>query len=359
MNRYIRAIGFSDKVALKILNDVVRAHTFKYVKNNIKPEDNIRFFEIVIECNDISGVLVRGEFIKDKLYEDILSDGNALNNSSENNIGNNVGNNAGNNSSENDFEYNNSKSINGVNNSAVNTGGVNNSAANANGVNNSAANANGNKVINKDKNTGLFSDKRLIIKDIIPFIKPGRMYDAVKFTTEESVISDEIFVKISEKEFRSKREWTFLLENKLEFRRICRDSANKMFGYAALSTDGTIILPTESDYVYYNPKSKTIRDNEDLRGNITDDFSLVRSGMKSIGIEPCKYFVIGEIKNVYHKKNKISTENIYCLSVIAYNNEFNIIINEKDLEGEPKPGRRFVGTVFMQGVIRNAAGKKI
>ena len=50
-------------------------------------------------------------------------------------------------------------------------------------------------------------------------------------------------------------------------------------------------------------------------------------------------------------ENEITGEKIYLL-ILNYNDVLlNLAINEMDLEGEPKPGRRFKGNIWLQGRI--------
>lgn len=50
-------------------------------------------------------------------------------------------------------------------------------------------------------------------------------------------------------------------------------------------------------------------------------------------------------------KNRITDEDIYQLKVDCNGFEFWVQINKKDLYGEPMPGRRFKGVVWMQGTV--------
>nr|MCR5666747.1 DUF3881 family protein [Eubacterium sp.] len=44
-------------------------------------------------------------------------------------------------------------------------------------------------------------------------------------------------------------------------------------------------------------------------------------------------------------------ERVYRLSVDCNNLEFDLIINEDDLMGEPAVGRRFKGNIWLQGQL--------
>jgi hypothetical protein len=62
--------------------------------------------------------------------------------------------------------------------------------------------------------------------------------------------------------------------------------------------------------------------------------------------------VIGEIFDISYAKNMITGENIVILSVNSKDIIYDICINEKDLLGEPRVGRRFKGRVWLQGIVK-------
>lgn len=58
-----------------------------------------------------------------------------------------------------------------------------------------------------------------------------------------------------------------------------------------------------------------------------------------------KYLCSGEAANIYSK------EIVYNLLIEANGLMINVGINEADLQGEPKVGRRFRGEIWLQGVV--------
>ena len=84
-----------------------------------------------------------------------------------------------------------------------------------------------------------------------------------------------------------------------------------------------------------------------------DVFSLVDTYFMPYGIECDKYSMchIGEIEACYLQKNSVTEEEIYVLTINCNDLIFDVGINKKDLWGEPKPGRRFKGIVWLQGYI--------
>ena len=103
---------------------------------------------------------------------------------------------------------------------------------------------------------------------------------------------------------------------------------------AALSDRGSILLPIAQP-----------SEGEDL-------FSMVETSIIPCGVECDHYAVIGNILNVSEEKNSYSDEIVYNLLIETYDLMINIGINKIDLEGEPLPGRRFKGEIWLQGYVK-------
>lgn len=82
-----------------------------------------------------------------------------------------------------------------------------------------------------------------------------------------------------------------------------------------------------------------------------DVFTLVDTYFIPYGMECDLYSILGEITDFRKKQNIMTKEEIYILGVNVNDLIFNICINEKDLMGEPQVGRRFKGTIWMQGYV--------
>ena len=50
-------------------------------------------------------------------------------------------------------------------------------------------------------------------------------------------------------------------------------------------------------------------------------------------------------------QNSFTKEEIYVMTIESHDLVFEVCINKKDLYGEPLQGRRFKGTIWMQGII--------
>lgn len=82
-----------------------------------------------------------------------------------------------------------------------------------------------------------------------------------------------------------------------------------------------------------------------------DVFSLVDSYFMPYGMECDHYSILGEIEEVSLETNYLTEEKIYILDVNCNGLPVTVGINEQDLVGEPKVGRRFRGNVWLQGLV--------
>ena len=88
----------------------------------------------------------------------------------------------------------------------------------------------------------------------------------------------------------------------------------------------------------------------------TDVYSLVDTYFMPYGVECDIYSVLGEIAELSEVTNPISGEQVYCMSIICNEIPIDLCINKEDLFGEPQVGRRFKGTIWLQGRL-NYPGK--
>ncbi len=80
-----------------------------------------------------------------------------------------------------------------------------------------------------------------------------------------------------------------------------------------------------------------------------DLYSIVETSFIPYGSESDNYSILGTILNWSRANNPYTNENIYELLINCNDVVMNISINSKDLVGEPMVGRRFKGTIWMQG----------
>jgi hypothetical protein len=82
-----------------------------------------------------------------------------------------------------------------------------------------------------------------------------------------------------------------------------------------------------------------------------DILSIVETNFMPYGIETEHYSIIAKILECELRKNVFSNEEVYVMSVITNGIIINLAINKKDLLGEPAPGRRFKGEIWLQGKL--------
>ena len=82
-----------------------------------------------------------------------------------------------------------------------------------------------------------------------------------------------------------------------------------------------------------------------------DVFSIVTTSFMPYGIESDQYSILAEIKEVEEMTNPLTEEKIYVMEVECNSLQFRVVINQKDLLGEPAVGRRFKGSIWMQGAV--------
>ncbi len=118
---------------------------------------------------------------------------------------------------------------------------------------------------------------------------------------------------------------------------------NKLLMAARNGDENAIESLTLEDIDTYTQISKKIR-SEDI-------YSIVDSYFMPYGVECDQYSIMSEIVEFSAEKNTYTNDEIYILTLDYNGMAMNISINKKDLLGEPMVGRRFKGTVLMQGKV--------
>ena len=86
---------------------------------------------------------------------------------------------------------------------------------------------------------------------------------------------------------------------------------------------------------------------------VTDDiFTIVDSYFMPYGIQCDQYSILGEILEVHTGSNIVTDEELVQMTIESNNMQFDVCINRKDLLGDPQVGRRFKGTVWLQGQLQ-------
>ncbi len=149
---------------------------------------------------------------------------------------------------------------------------------------------------------------------------------------------------------------------------------------SGLAKEGKILLPVKKDQKQVAKEKELAKNRSTLiaaarngdeaaMGNLTMDdidtysmisrrivkedvFTIVDSYFMPYGIECDKYNVMGEIIDCVDFRNILTGEKIYQMTIECNDMQFDICINESDLLGEPKVGRRFKGIIWLQGQIQ-------
>lgn len=175
----------------------------------------------------------------------------------------------------------------------------------------------------------------------------------------------------------------FYLQNVIEYLQESRTKKNKRIPInttiSALSTEGKVILSVYKNESQIKSSKRLSRNrshlmeaaregDEDAMESLTledidiysmisrrimseDILSIVDTYFMPYGIESDQYSIMGEILDYYVIENHHTSEKCYVLTVNSNYLIFDVCINQKDLLGEPAPGRRFKGIVWMQGQI--------
>jgi len=148
---------------------------------------------------------------------------------------------------------------------------------------------------------------------------------------------------------------------------------------AALASEGKILLPTMSvrdvpvkETVDTSGRTKLLEaarkgdkeakealtiDDIDLYAQISkrlkseDIYSIVETTFIPYGSESDNYTILAIIESVSECVNRITGEELYCMNLRCNDLRFPVCISKKDLYGEPQPGRRFRGNIWMQGTV--------
>ena len=82
-----------------------------------------------------------------------------------------------------------------------------------------------------------------------------------------------------------------------------------------------------------------------------DVFSIVDTYIMPHGVECDHYSIMGEIKGLQKVKNEYSSEEVYIMNLDVNDLIFDICVPVREIIGDPAVGRRFKGTMWLQGRI--------
>lgn len=130
-------------------------------------------------------------------------------------------------------------------------------------------------------------------------------------------------------------------EKQIENDRKAASNRSHLLAKAKSGDEEAIENLTLEDIDMYSMISKRIR-KEDV-------FSIVDTYFMPYGLECDQYGVLGEIEDYCLIKNTKTDEEVYELTINCNDLCFDVCINKNDLVGEPGIGRRFKGVIWMQG----------
>lgn len=136
-----------------------------------------------------------------------------------------------------------------------------------------------------------------------------------------------------------------ILKNKADIAKIEKETSNrnKLIAQARQGDEEAIETLTLEDMDIYNAISRKIRTEDVL--------SLVDTYFMPYGVECDQYSILAEILDCDSITNKLTGEELCIMTLSCNDLVFDACINKKDLYGEPMQGRRFKGTIWMQGII--------
>lgn len=174
----------------------------------------------------------------------------------------------------------------------------------------------------------------------------------------------------------------FYLQNCIDYLHICEDLSQPMIfsvTLVGLASEGKILLPVEkteksekagkADLRHRNQLiAEAKKGNQEAIDSLTIDdidmyamvskrvknedvYSIVDTSFVPYGTESDNYTVLGSIVDVRETMNQMTKEKLYLLTLECNNLCFEVCINSNNLFGEPAVGRRFRGTIWMQGNV--------
>ena len=217
-----------------------------------------------------------------------------------------------------------------------------------------------------------------------PYVMAGEVSTTQKITVEPR-IREEAFAGVCE-DARIGVTLIFHLQNLIEYSKRFSSGGNEMAedtitgcSLAALSDEGTILMPLQkTDPILSRSNSFTDQRNALMKKAIDGDdnamqsiamedmdlyasvnkhletqdiYSIVDNYFMPYGVECDMYSIMGDILRVRKVQNKVTEETLVQLQVSCNDIPFTVQINEKDLYGEPLPGRRFKGVIWMQVMV--------
>ncbi len=175
----------------------------------------------------------------------------------------------------------------------------------------------------------------------------------------------------------------FYLQNMIPYIKVQNENKFPVKGttltLSALSVNGTVVMPIaksdrEKSFAKRRTRARETLMNKARKGDesameslsiddmdtysaiskqikTTDIYTLVDNYFMPYGVECDQYSVMGEIEECRELTNIYTGQTLVHMTVNCNELIFDVCINKKDLLGEPMPGRRFKGNIWMQGFV--------
>lgn len=223
------------------------------------------------------------------------------------------------------------------------------------------------------------SSGEIIIHTLLPYIKAAYAIKVIETEIEENEERKVYYVFCEED--NTGTEIDFCLLNVMEYMKIDEkeEATVDTVQVVGLSTDGKVILNVEKDEVDFimdveeerwrkqllekarlgdeeaqellEIEAEEMEDIIEERLQQEDLYSILEEYLMPYGEQEGVYSVLGSIEKVEELINEKTNEFMYILHINCMEIMFEMVINKKDLVGEPLKGRRFVGTCWFVGEV--------
>lgn len=132
-------------------------------------------------------------------------------------------------------------------------------------------------------------------------------------------------------------------ERRLKSEQEASDNRKMLLNAARNGDQSAIETLTLDDIDIYSRVSRRLA-NEDV-------FSIVDTYFMPYGVECDLYSIMGEILAVRHRTNSATGVELYQMKLNVNEMQFDVCVPAEEVIGEPEIGRRFKGTIWLQGYI--------
>lgn len=132
-------------------------------------------------------------------------------------------------------------------------------------------------------------------------------------------------------------------ERRLKSEQEASDNRKMLLNAARNGDQSAIETLTLDDIDIYSQVSRRLA-NEDV-------FSIVDTYFMPYGVECDLYSIMGEILAVRHRTNSATGVELYQMKLDVNEMQFDVCVPAEEVMGEPEIGRRFKGTIWLQGYI--------